>query len=118
MADKIDPPVFGAKKFDTGKPQLSLIPREAIEEMARGFSYGATKYGRHNFEKGHLYSRCLDAALRHLFAIQAGEFIDAESGNTHLAHAMCSLAILAYHVAHHPELNDLDRKAEALKEQG
>lgn len=100
----------GAAKADTGKAQLSLIPVEALNEMAKALAYGAQKYGRNNFKRGHAYSRVLDAALRHLNAMASGELIDAESGNTHLSHALASLAMLAYHVAHHPNLNDLGDK--------
>ena len=99
-----------ASKNDSNKPQLSLIPRAALNELARGFAYGANKYGRYNFEKGHQYSRLVDAALRHLSAIAAGEFIDSESGNTHLSHALCSLAMLAHSWEYYPEKNDLNRK--------
>lgn len=101
---------MSADKKDSGKPQLSLIPREALEEMARGFEYGAKKYARYNFEKGFEWSRPLDAALRHLSAMAAGELIDSESGNTHLAHALCSLAMLAHSVKHYPENDNLSRK--------
>lgn len=99
----------GADKKDSGKPQLSLIPREAMEEMAAGFTYGANKYARYNFENGFKWSRPLDAALRHLFAMASGEFTDSESGNSHLAHALCSLAILAHTIKHYPESDDISR---------
>jgi hypothetical protein len=107
-----------ASKNDTGKPQLSLIPREALELLARGFEYGAAKYERGNFKKGHKHSRLLDAALRHVYAMAAGEMIDEESGNLHLSHALCSLAMLAYHVKHHPELNDIPAQPEWEVEKG
>jgi hypothetical protein len=95
-----------AKKNDSGKPQLSLIPREALDQMARGFEHGAAKYGRNNFKKGHKWSRCLDAAMRHITAFAHGEDLDPDSGNNHIAHALCSLAMLAYHLEHHQDLDD------------
>lgn len=101
----------GAKKSDAGKPQLSLNPVEALELMAQAFAYGADKYGRNNFKKGHAFSRTLDAALRHLSCVAAGDFTDAESGNAHLGHALASLAMLAHAMTHHPELDDLSRPA-------
>jgi hypothetical protein len=98
---------LGAKKYDSGKPQLSLIPTEALEEAAKALAYGAGKYGRNNFKKGHQWSRLVDAALRHLYALAHGQPIDEESGNTHLSHALASLCMLAYTMKHHPDLNDL-----------
>ena len=105
-----------AAKHDAGKPQLSLVPQEAVELIAQAMSYGAIKYGRNNFKAGHQWSRCLDAALRHLYALAHGQPIDPESGNTHLSHALASLAMLAYHVKHHPELNDLYTTKESTNE--
>ena len=100
----------GATKHDGGKPQLSLIPVEALELLAQALAYGADKYGRNNFKKGHAWSRTLDAALRHLSAIAAGEFTDSESGNPHLSHALASLAMLAHAMKHHPSLDDISHK--------
>lgn len=104
------PDTTQALKYDAGKPRLSLIPREALHSIARGLAYGAKKYGRYNFEKGHPWSKLLDAASRHIAAFAAGEFIDEESGNSHLDHALSSLSMLAYDVANHPELDDLTRE--------
>lgn len=97
----------GAKKNDTGKPQLSLVPREAIELIAQVMEFGAKKYSRNNFKLGHKWSRCLDAALRHLMAFAHGEENDPESGLSHIGHCMASLSMLSYHIKHHPDLNDL-----------
>ena len=104
--------VVGATKHDSGKPQLSLNPVEALELMAQALAFGAQKYGKNNFKRGHAYSRTLDAALRHLSALAAGEFTDSDSGNQHLAHALASLAMLAHAMKHHPELDDLTMKEE------
>lgn len=95
------------KKFDSNKPKVSLVPSEAILEMAKAFTYGANKYGADNFKNGIAYRRLLDAAMRHILAISAGEEIDPESGNSHVGHAMASLAMLAYMMAHKPENNDI-----------
>jgi Domain of unknown function (DUF5664) len=95
-----------AKKYDQGKPQLSLNPTEALNEMARAFEYGMKKYGRNNFKKGHAWTRCIDATLRHTMAFSHGEDNDPESGYSHIAHALASLAMLSYHMVNHPELDD------------
>lgn len=115
--DSVPPVPNGAIKNDAGKPPLSMIPREALEEMARAFAYGAAKYSRGNFRKsGMKWSRLTDAALRHIAAFANGEWTDPESGNSHLSHALASLAMLAFQAKHHPEENDLYEAIEAQKE--
>jgi hypothetical protein len=84
----------GFKKFDTGKPPMSLLPPEAMMELAAVLGFGAKKYDAHNWRKGCDWSRLSDAALRHIFAWIGGEDLDPESGLNHLAHAMCCLAFL------------------------
>lgn len=96
----------GAKKFDSGKPPLSLIPREAMESEAMALGFGANKYGVHNFRKGISYLRLLDAALRHIYAFQSGEDLDPESGHSHIGHARANLGMLMYMVANKPELDN------------
>jgi Domain of unknown function (DUF5664) len=86
------------KKFDSGKPPISLIPRVAIEGEARVLGFGADKYGKDNWRKGCEWSRYIDAALRHMHAFAAGEDNDPESGESHLHHARCCLGFLAEYV--------------------
>jgi hypothetical protein len=93
-------------KFDNGKPRVTLIPSEATLEMAKAFTYGANKYADHNFKKGIKYSRLADAAFRHLLAFVDGEDIDPESKNSHLGHALASIAMLTYMHANKPEMDD------------
>lgn len=79
-------------KYDSGKPQLSLLPWDALEAVARVLEYGIRKYGVRDSWRtvpdGH--RRYVDAALRHLAAVAQGEDTDSESGLPHLAHAACS----------------------------
>jgi hypothetical protein len=105
--DDLTPPPGKALKYDSAKPNLAIVPVEALEFMSVALVYGANKYGRNNYKLGHRWSQCVNAALRHLYAMAGGEEIDKESGNTHLSHALASLGMLAFHVKHHPELNDL-----------
>lgn len=86
--------VSGGKKFDTHKPDLSLVPRSAIEGMARAFMVGEKKYGRYNFTQGMESHRFIAAAMRHIVAWQDGESLDPETGNHHLWHALASIAML------------------------
>lgn len=84
-----------AVKFDNGKPDLSLIRREAIEPIATVFQFGAAKYGRSNYLQGGMsHNRLLAAAARHLYAYASGEDLDRESGLSHLAHLGCCVHML------------------------
>jgi len=82
------------KKYDAGKPPVSLIPREAIEAMARVLAFGAQKYGRWNWRQGMAWSRVIDACLRHLIAYADGEDCDPETGESHMAHVLACAAFL------------------------
>jgi hypothetical protein len=84
----------GGKKYDGDKPDLSIVPRSALEGMARAFMVGEKKYGRYNFTKGFASHRLISACLRHVVAWQDGESLDPETGNHHLWHALASLAML------------------------
>lgn len=70
------------------KPErYSLIPAEALAEIARVYAFGSAKYDDHNWRKGFPYSWSWDAMMRHLHAYWSGESTDPESGLPHLAHA-------------------------------
>lgn len=86
----------GGKKFDTGKPDLSLIPLPALVEEAKGFMLGESKYGRYNYTEGMEASRLVAAALRHITTWMEGEDNDPESGASHLGHARCCLAMIIH----------------------
>lgn len=97
---------MGGTKFDSGKPRMELIPAEAVEEIAEVFTFGAKKYGDHNFKKGITYGRLLGALLRHVFAFVRGEDLDPETGKSHIAHAGCCCMMLLYMIEHYPDLDD------------
>jgi hypothetical protein len=82
------------KKFDEGKPQLSLVPKSLIWAVGTVLTFGAKKYGTDNWRRGLAWSRPYNALLRHLTAWWAGETVDAESGKSHLWHAATELAFL------------------------
>lgn len=83
-----------ALKYDTAKTPLSLIPKEALDQIAGVLDYGKRKYAAHNWRKGMEWSRLIDATLRHLTAFNSGEDTDPESNLPHLAHAACNLCFL------------------------
>ncbi len=85
------------KKFDSGKPMMSMIPQEALLEVAKSFTHGATKYGKYNYSEGIEYTRMIDASLRHINKALKGKDLDEDSGKDnlyHLANAVASLMIL------------------------
>ena len=104
-----------ARKFDIGKPPLSLIPRRASEEEARVLDFGRQKYGAWNWSKGMDWSRLIDAGMRHLMAFADGESVDPESGLSHLAHARACLGFLLEYEKEHPELDDRRKRKIGLE---
>jgi hypothetical protein len=82
-------------KHDGGKPRLDLLPWGAVLACAETLTYGAQKYGEGNWSRvPNGRTRYLAAALRHVIAFAQGEWLDAESGLPHLAHALTSLMFL------------------------
>lgn len=106
----------GGVKFDGGKPEMDLLPGEALIDISKGFAFGAKKYGRFNWRKGIAWSRVYSALQRHLSAWNAGEDFDPESGLNHLAHAGCNLMFLLSFLQEHPELDDRYGKEAQQKE--
>ena len=89
-----DAPNAGSK-HDSGKPLMGAVPPNALLAVAKVLTFGAEKYGRDNWRQvENAETRYLDAALRHINAYQRGEAVDQESGESHLAHAVCSLMFM------------------------
>ena len=86
---------MSGKKFDSEKPDWSLLDLSTVEQMATVLTYGSVKYSRHNYDKVEPY-RYLAALLRHITRWQQGEKLDEESGLHHLAHAMCNIMFLLW----------------------
>ena len=93
-------------RYNDGKADLSLIPLSTLEDEARVWMYGEKKYKRFNWMKGMAWSIPMACALRHLAAWQNGEDLDPESGQPHLAHAMCNLRMLTLYARTYPEGDD------------
>lgn len=89
-------PVQGSK-FDTGKPRFSLLPPHTLKPVLKVLEFGAAKYSVNNWQ--HVENpreRYYDAAMRHLYAWFNGEPKDLETGESHLAHAICCLLFLLW----------------------
>lgn len=85
-----------AKRFNEGKVDYTLLPRDALTEEARVWQAGMAKYGKYNWEK--LWDLdtpevAMASALRHIFAYLDGEEFDPETGLHHLAHVRCNCAM-------------------------
>lgn len=79
-------------KFDSDKPQWSLLPFEALEEVVEVLTFGAKKYAPDNWKYvPDADARYMDAAFRHMAKYMQGHKHDGETGNNHLAHAVCCL---------------------------
>lgn len=97
--------VRDAVKKDDGKftewALLTLAPPTATRAKLRVYGHGQRKYSTMGYLKSALakpeeakYSRLLNALFGHVFRWQAGEDLDPEFGESHLAHAICCLEIL------------------------
>lgn len=94
MARKNETPEVGIK-FDSEKPDYSLLPPHALEELVKVLTMGKVKYSRENWrllEDGE--NRYFAAAQRHLWALRKGETHDTESGLHHAAHAAACVMFL------------------------
>lgn len=84
-------------KSDTGKPKLTLVPRQIIYDIAEVREYGNHKYpdgGPDNWKQVEV-QRYRDAAFRHfLLYLDDPSGVDEESGISHLSHLACNIAFL------------------------
>ena len=88
----------------------------ALTEWARAMTFGARKYGDHNWRKGMAWTRVVGSLSRHLTAFMGGENQDPESGVNHMAHVMCNAAFLLHYEQHHKELDDRYKSPEPLRQ--
>ncbi len=110
------------KKFDGDKAPLGLIDPYALTQIGWVLKHGVDKYGAHNWRGGISYSRLIDASLRHLTAINAGENIDPETGLQHSAHLACCAIFLTWMMQYRPDMDDrwpqCEAQAERVRPQG
>ena len=77
-------------KFDHGKERFDLIPSYPLWELARVYTYGASKYRDNNWRKGMKWGKLFGAIMRHLYKWWMGEKYDKESGLHHLSQVVFS----------------------------
>lgn len=83
------------RKDDSGKDPWHLLPTDAMRGVVKVLAKGAARYGERNWERGMAWSRCYAALHRHVSAWWEGESVDAETGLSHLDHALCCLMFLS-----------------------
>lgn len=82
-------------KADAGKPQLTLVPRQILFDIAEVRAFGVKKYNDPDNWKQVDIQRYRDAAYRHFMAyLDDPQGNDEESGLPHLAHLACNIAFL------------------------
>lgn len=89
------------------KPEtFSLIPVEALEQVARHYGVGAKKYAPHNWRAGYEWSKSYDALQRHAHAFWRGEDTDQETGSPHMAAVAFHALTLLTFMQEQPEYDD------------
>ena len=81
-------------KYDTNKPDYSLIPPVVLEGIATIMTYGANKYAKDNWQLVRPVERYYSALMRHIEAVRKGQWFDAESGYPHMWHVLTNAAFL------------------------
>ena len=75
-----------AARFSKGKVRHDLIPTQCLEELAKVYTYGTTKYDANNWWKGLNWSENVIGPMkRHMEKWLRGEVLDDESNCHHLA---------------------------------
>jgi hypothetical protein len=99
-----------AKRYNSGKPRLDLLPLDLMSGLARVLEYGEGKYGRNNWRQGAPATEQVASLLRHLQPIMeclntdAKEGLhDTESGLPHVDHMLFN--ILSLRLALESEFN-------------
>lgn len=96
------------KKFDSGKLKYSIFPDSVLRDIIKIMMFGAKKYGMDNWKLCEDNTRYYDALRRHLDDWRNEDYYDKESGEPHLAHALCNLVFLHY-------LEEQKRKSHDIK---
>ncbi len=104
-----DPDTGGQKGIK--QERFDLIPVEPLEDLARVYGYGATKYDDHNWRKGYSWSLSFGAMMRHAWAFWRGEDLDPESGLPHMAHVAWHCMTLLWFSQYRKEKDDRRKEA-------
>ena len=84
-------------KYDSDKLEYSLLPKGVLNSVIKVLGFGSKKYSKDNWMKVDNHKeRYYNAAQRHINQWWEGEKYDSETGENHLAHAMCCLMFLLW----------------------
>ncbi len=81
-------------KHDQGKLNLTLLPFDALENVAKVLEHGAKEYSPNGWRSVE-YERYEKALLRHISKYFQGEMIDSKSGLPHIDHIVCNAMFLS-----------------------
>lgn len=86
-------------KFDSAKPDYTLLDYDFIEDTIRVLTFGVQKYARDNWKKFTTsdLNRFCSAIMRHTVALIRGELLDPETGLPHAAHIAAEAQFIHYH---------------------
>ena len=93
-------------RYNTGKLKMSLLPRYAINELAKIITRGSEKYLPRNWENGMAWTTVLDSLKRHLLEFENCKDYDPETQCLHIAHVMCNAAFLTEYYKIYPQGDD------------
>jgi len=85
------------KKHDKNKLRWDLVSLPILESLATILTYGAEKYQPNSWmDVPQAEKRYFAALMRHLERYQSGEYLDKESGYSHLWHCLCNVYFLVF----------------------
>lgn len=84
-------------KYDEDKLEPSLLPKGVLNSVLKVLGFGAKKYAKDNWMKVPNHKeRYYNAMQRHITQWWEGEKYDSETGENHLAHAICCAMFLLW----------------------
>ncbi len=86
------------RKFDSEKLRWDLLPLGLLKPVVKVLTLGARKYAPNNWKYvKQSRTRYYAAMMRHVEAHQSGQWLDVETNQPHLAHALCCLLFWFWH---------------------
>lgn len=89
-----------SKRYNSEKPQWSLLSSKGLLPLVRVMEAGAAKYDRDNWKIGLDRYQILDSMLRHIHALENEEF-DKETKVHHIGGILANAMFYAYHHVPH-----------------
>lgn len=96
----------GGRRYNSGKPKMTLIKLSCLEPMVEVLEYGRDKYSdfdesgnriydaRNNWDNGLAMSEVLDSLMRHIRDLQEGKVVDEESKKPIIGHIQANAMFL------------------------